>query len=331
MSAVFGLAARLQAARAAPLRTARRAVLYSAAGGAALLAGEAWYVRLKFRLPPDASGPLSGVVEPRDGGGSSSGGGSSARGGEPRRRNIVFLGDSLVTGVGCSAEVSATVGHVLPRHVAELLAAQLGESIGWTCVGETGADVSMLRTRLLPRLQSEVRRVSASGDGQRVDAVVVMTGLNDIKECLLFANPRLHPWKFCELMEALLCSVREVAGGHCALLVAGCPIEAVPRFNDLWPLSAATRVITRLWEDKKREAAEAADARIVAERGRGGVGEGYIAFLVPPPSMVRRLLDGAAYFAADGMHPNDAGYVVWAEIIASELLAKWQAEATEPK
>ena len=315
------------------LRAARRAALYSVAGGATLLVGEMWYVRAKFRLPPDANGPLAGIVAPpppvmakqcppqqvsmHE---------HADTGSRPRQRNIVFLGDSLVTGVGCSAEACGSDGPVLPRRVAELLAQQLGESIGWSCIGETGADVSMLRTRLLPSLQSEVQRVCSGGDDQRVDAVIVMTGLNDIKECLLFANPRLHPWRFGELMEALLCSVRDVAGSHCALLVPGCPIEAVPRFNDLWPLSSATRYITRLWEDQKRRAAEAANARAAAR----GAHPDAIVFMVPPPSMVQRLLDGAAYFATDGMHPNDAGYVVWAELIAGELLAKWQPAHVDP-
>ena len=43
----------------------------------------------------------------------------------------------------------------------------------------TGADVSMMRSMLLSDLAQEAGRVGA--DGQRIDAVVVMTGLNDIK------------------------------------------------------------------------------------------------------------------------------------------------------
>ena len=40
--------------------------------------------------------------------------------------------------------------------------------------------------------------------------------------------------------------------------------------------------------------------------------------------MVQQLLDGAKYFAADGMHPNDEGYVVWAELIAQRLLKEFE-------
>ena len=306
---------------------ARRATLCGAGAGAALLVGEMLYVRAKFRLPPDARGPLAGVEQPTAVSSAAAGRGwLRSADPPPRQLNIVFLGDSLVTGVGCSAEASEARGPVLPRRVAELLAQQLGASVAWSCGGETGADVSMLRTRLLPILQSEIKRVAASGEGQRVDAVIVMTGLNDIKECLLFANPRLHPWRFGELMESLLCSVHEMAGSPSTLLVAGCPIEAVPRFNDLWPMSAATRAITRLWEDQKRRAAEAAHARELAT----GTAGGKIAFVAPPSSLVQRLLDGVPYFSSDGMHPNDAGYVVWAELLASELLATWKVSGLPP-
>ena len=191
-----------------------------------------------------------------------------------------------MTGVGCSAEASKHHGPVLPRRVAEVLAQELGASVSWRCIGETGADVSMLRSRLLPDLECEVRR--ASDAGQRVDAVVVMTGLNDIKECFLFARPSLHPWRFGTLLSSLLGSIREVSGAHCSLLVAGCPIDAVPRFNDLWPLSSAVRGVTKLWEDQKRMAAETAQAaRAQARQDNGGNAESALSGVVPFEAAVR--------------------------------------------
>ena len=42
-------------------------------------------------------------------------------------------------------------------------------------------------------------------------------------------------------------------------------------------------------------------------------------------------LRGADYFAADGMHPNDRGYALWAEIIAQRLLHEWQESASDLK
>ena len=43
--------------------------------------------------------------------------------------------------------------------------------------------------------------------------------------------------------------------------------------------------------------------------------------------MVQQLFNGADYFAADGMHPNDKGYNVWAELIARRLLFEFEQQA----
>ena len=77
--------------------------------------------------------------------------------------------------------------------------------------------------------------------------------------------------------------------------------------------AAAVRCTTKLWEDQKRLAAEAAQA--TATRSRN-----VVEFVEPPPALVAELL-GADCFAADGMHPNDNGYRLWADIIAARLLA----------
>ena len=101
-----------------------------------------------------------------------------------RPKNIVFMGDSVVKGVGCRR---VGEGPTLPRHVAEVVAEQLGAEVGWRALGETGADIRMLREQFIPLLRREVERCAQSGE--RVDAVVVVCGLNDIKECFLFVQP----------------------------------------------------------------------------------------------------------------------------------------------
>ena len=49
----------------------------------------------------------------------------------------------------------------------------------------------------------------------------------------------------------------------------------------------------------------------------------------PPPAMVAQLRAGADCFAADGMHPNDKGYALWAEVIAQRLLREWEHPGRE--
>jgi lysophospholipase L1-like esterase len=292
--------------------TMRRAAAAAIGLPTALVTGQMWWVRHKFKLPPDASGPMEGVCTT-----------STKR--SSRRKNIVFMGDSIVTGVGCSMEASAERGPIMPRRVAQIVAERLGEDVGWKAVGETGADVRMVRSRLLPKLEREAQRVEEDRKGERIDAVVLITGLNDIKECFLFANPRLHPWHFCESLTALLGSICETAGSRCTLLVPGCPINAVPRFNEIWPFSIAVHAIVGLWETQKRRAAEAAQQAACAKGGSCPS----ITFQEPPPHLVHQMLDGGDYFASDGMHPNDTGYHLWAEVIAQRLLEEFEARAVQ--
>ena len=51
-----------------------------------------------------------------------------------------------------------------------------------------------------------------------------------------------------------------------------------------------------------------------------------IEYLQPPPHMVA-MMWGQDYFASDGMHPNDNGYALWADVIAARLLVEWGAKA----
>lgn len=254
---------------------------------ASVTAAQMWHVKAKFRLAPDALGPRTGEVEYR------------ASNKTAGRLNIVFLGDSLVMGVGCSTAATDGVGPVLPRRAAESLAVQLGATVRWVALGETGADVSGLALHL-PALAREA--VRAAEAGERVDAVVIMTGLNDIKECVLFLQPSKHPGSFRDGLSELLGEIRGLAGADCVLLMPNTPLEACPRFNEHWPLSLAVRGLCRLWEVQKRAAVE------------GGAGDGVARFVEAPPELVQPLL-----FSADGMHPNDAGYTVWADLIAQKL------------
>ena len=150
----------------------RRAAKLAVGVPVATMFGQMWYVRGKFRLPPDACGPDNGVVQPAPSTAasnnsssssglraalfrwpSSSSSSSSNTASSLPRKHIVFMGDSLVTGVGCSAEASAEHGHVLPRRVAEVIAQQLQVEVSWRLIGETGADVRTLRSTLLPSLE----------------------------------------------------------------------------------------------------------------------------------------------------------------------------------
>ena len=231
------------------LRRAFRLAAGVGAGVAGLAGTQMAYAYAKFELLPDAQGPHAGVA-------------GAALAGQPRKapstdrrvqhRNIVFLGDSLVAGVGCSSEPPD--GPIMPRTAAEVLASRLGVDVRWLALGETGADVRTLR-EMLPTLADEAARCGQRGE--RIDAVVVFCGFNDIKSCLLFLQPWLGPSTFSQDLAQLTTQIRQAAGEQCSVLLPGVPLERAPRFADIWPLSLFVTATIALWEAQKRGVADA--------------------------------------------------------------------------
>ena len=217
-----------------------------------------------------------------------------------------------------------------------------------------GADVKSLHEVLLPSLRVEVERVSRAGE--RIDAVVIICGLNDMKAPFLRANPSLHPLRFAENLDGLLESVSEVAGTQCTVLLPGVPFGCAPRFSRIWPLSTVVAAVGDVWEAQKRKVAQRVDqlrrvqahtleGRLAIEQ-RGGAGGSAAAYaplgcaagsgaaamkvesptsaavgaascFLEPPTSAEIV---PAMFCEDGMHPNDTGYSLWGERIAQRLL-----------
>lgn len=292
--------------------------VYAGGGAVGVLASQAWYVKVNFKLPPDASGPTAGVVGPAPGKPTHS------------RRNIVFMGDSVVTGVGCSADVGK--GPVMPRATAEVIARNIGEQVAWSALGSTGADVPVLLADFIPSLRREVQQCAQIGG--RVDAVVVLCGLNDVKSCFLYANPRRHPGAFRRSLQELVDAIHEVAGHECVILLPAMPIDASPRFNRFWPLRTLVHKSAAAWEQQKLAVAEACHA---ANNAPDAPRQPHVCFLEQPPHTpleyfsedVRRLrlrpafphsMLSCAHLVRQGMHPNDTGYAAWGGYIAERLL-----------
>jgi len=278
-------------------RIVLKGAAYAGCGLTGLVASQACYVKVNFTLPPDATGPTAGVV-------TAHGTRQHADSGLSGRKNIVFMGDSVVKGVGCRREVGE--GPTLPRHVAKVVSEQLGIEVAWSAFGETGADIPMLREQFIPLLRREVERCTESGE--RVDAVVVLCGLNDIKECFLYVNPRRHPACFRQSLHELVDAIHEVAGQQCTVLLPAMPIDSSPRFNRFWPLSMLVARSSAAWERQKQLLAEQADNDPQAHR------RPLVSFLKKPSAVP------AEYFSEDGFHPNDVGYAAWGEYIAQHLL-----------
>jgi lysophospholipase L1-like esterase len=303
----------------------RRLALVATGGIVSAGIAEVIYVRRSFRLPPSPSGPISGV-ERHDGLGDK---------GLPRqenpsehtatqRRHVVFLGDSTATGTGCSEE-AGTLGAVMPRACASLVARRLGQDVSWAVVGTVGADVPTASHHLSPLLEQQAARLRCRGES--LDAVVLLCGLNDVKSCFLPADLHFetravrpfdrHPRRFGEDLERLIGRIREVAGEQCVILVPEEPMAESPRFASLWPLCAAIRLVSSLWDGEKRQACSRAAA--IANRDRQpslASNTGGVLHVAMPPIL------GPSFFSVDGMHPNDRGYQAWGELLATILLGK---------
>lgn len=124
------------------------------------------------------------------------------------QKNILFVGDSLITGVGQSQESSS--GPALPRVIAEFLSKHLRVDVQWAAIGETGCDLETMRANLVPAVAGEVRRVRA--EGQHIDLVVVICGLNDVKKAYqsssaTASNFRTELSKYCapDIQLGLIC------------------------------------------------------------------------------------------------------------------------------
>lgn len=193
-------------------------------------------------------------------------------------RVVVVLGDSLVTGVGAS-DAATGYGPVLPRRVGERLAELTGERVEWIAVGKKAADAATIRREVVPALRRRVRgetpregeekdeerrrrrrrRSNVVRDGvrtddardaaRRVDAVVLMCGVNDFKRAPWGRTPEA----FRRELDALVDEVRDVVGDECLVVLPGMPMECATIFPP--PLSYLAVAASDAWDDQKRRVA----------------------------------------------------------------------------
>uniref|UniRef100_A0A7S4F7Z2 SGNH hydrolase-type esterase domain-containing protein n=1 Tax=Chrysotila carterae TaxID=13221 RepID=A0A7S4F7Z2_CHRCT len=229
--------------------------------------------------------------------GSSRGGGAAAP-----RKTVLFLGDSLITGVGCSQESSH--GPALPRAVAEFLSRRLRVDVQWAAFGETGGDVRTMRSKLLPTLADEVAALRANG--QNVDIVVVVCGLNDFKKA--YRSSGNTAGGFCLELGELVREVKLLAGSDCTVVLPALPVHRAPVFDGIWPLQHFLAPLAALWDEQKL---------ITAQRVRR------VCFVRNAER--DEWWSAKQYWAVDGIHPNDEGYRIWGEHIADGILSHLRA------
>lgn len=247
-----------------PSRVLRNGIVIGTVGAGAVSAISAvayLQARLAISDDPHVTTPLDGLVD----------------GANDVLCRVVWLGDSLAAGMGAiSADLS------LPRLVATGRDQDTRLHV-FAVPGATSDDV--IRTQL-PALQQ--LRHGLGQIGQRIDAIGVTVGANDIAAF----TPR-HRFR---------ANVRRIvadAGGAPVVLVS------IPQLSDAIRLPRPLRTIASiraLWLDLA--------LRAVARR-RDDV---HYASVRRRPHWIRRR-DLRNFLAADRFHPSGAGYAIWAEHI----------------
>jgi len=169
---------------------------------------------------------------------------------------LLFLGDSLVSGVGGESPGDAAAPAALPQRVAAHLADRVGEEVQWASAGITGADVERLAEEGLPRLKEKMLLASSRSTDAPIERVIVVlvVGVNDLRQLKLGYRLRLRG-----LVSELLCIGDAVSGPEGgplsveAVLLPGLRIADAPMLQR-WPLQCFLAPFCVLWEREKRKA-----------------------------------------------------------------------------
>ncbi|KAF6000541.1 hypothetical protein CCYA_CCYA19G4686 [Cyanidiococcus yangmingshanensis] len=273
-----------------------RSLFLGLAGVSAVGAGQATTLAWTYRSPPECRGPTHGLE-------------SVNKPGEPRL--VVFLGDSLVTGVGCSCPLNPDVecihgGPVLPRRIAERLAETLGAPVEWHAVGMTGASVRDLLERVLPQASLRMMHPEHRQD-RKIDMVVILCGVNDWKRAWRSYSPATFEDGLVKLVHAA--RERLHLPPDCPILlpaVNGSMIENVPKFQ-IEPLRSMLAFVAEQYDRAKRRVAMRFGDRVR-----------YVTAL-----SASREASMALFSRFDGVHPNEIGYQRWADHIFDQVHVKF--------
>ena len=137
--------------------------------------------------------------------------------------------------------------------------------------------------------------------GQRIDLVVVLCGLNDFKHA--YTSWRRTASGFRHELRELVAAIQQEAGVDCTVVLPAIPVQHAPVFSGVWPLQPLLAHLAGLWDEQK-EALHDHARRIAFVRNASDPG----GYATPD------------YWAVDGIHPNDEGYRLWGEHIAQAIV-----------
>jgi len=251
--------------------------------------------------------------------------------GEPAQvtKRLLVLGDSLVIGVGCDE------APLMGQSLAKGMSTKLRNNVAWRSMGIDGGDARTIHSTVIEDVRLAVNGAAltqlgnrwhgercrcarvdhedefigtagvpdSSGAVQRVkiDVCVVLCGLNDFKRL----------WKgrtatvFRRDLLNFLTELRSVLGPECLLVLPALPLEPT-RFPE--PLRSFVIYIAEVYDEMKAELAR----------------ELAMTSFIPKPTVRwwRRVHEKhGGVISADGVHPNEVGYVVFGKWLG-QVIAK---------
>ncbi|XRB24427.1 SGNH hydrolase-type esterase domain-containing protein [Pseudoscourfieldia marina] len=250
--------------------------------------------------------------------------GFAANAQQQARARVLFVGDSLVTGMGARGKGNDDdPGPLLPQGVARAMAEGLQVDVTWHAAGVDGGDARTVRADAVPRIISSP--VSAQGVPT---VVVVLVGLNDWKHALRGRTPLT----FRDDLRELLCSIRDTLGPdakNAVVLLPRLPLHLAPAIRNLWPLSWFARHAAAQWERQKQAMCDEfqGDLCVVVppyEYDGGGGGWSFDGVqklsLDDASSSSDDDLASSVMWAEDGVHPSAEGYRTWARHLARQAI-----------
>ena len=192
------------------------------------------------------------------------------------------------------------------------MAAKTNRSVHWRALAIDGGDVSELHNELLPKLADAIEELEADNNDwgkrkHRIDAVVLMCGLNDWKRSPMQPGTQ-NPSSFQRDLIQLCETIHEMVGRHVPIVLPGLPLHWCLGFPQ--PLRSILVSVSNVWDARKA---------LLADQ------KSYIDF-VPVPRFLIPSDEVKNLLAVDGVHPNENGYRIWGDLIAEAILKRFQSK-----
>ena len=254
---------------------------------------------------------------------------------------IVVIGDSLAIGLGTVNVFDKNKNQTVDYHLVENLSASpdlpgpafppvfaahfakcQNRSVHWRSAGVDGGTVSHIHHFCLDVIRQEVEK------GRPPDCVVVLCGINDLKQFVSNPFKSVTPKSFRQKLNELVVETRKISPTTRVVLPA-LPTQMF-RFDsplNIFPLGVFLDTVVGFWEAQKKVVVDSfpSDDVMYVELSGKEIFEWYRSRDDPLNSDEELAWvkgDFGTLISADGVHPNARCYAKWAESVARGVCNK---------